>query len=209
MIIFAEKSQYKMAGDPPQPRLCQIAKVDNFDGFGFNLHAEKNKPGQFVGKIDVGSPAEVAGLKEGDRNGECHLIILQSSNLTTPTLAVENQNNFHNLTKNSLQSIWLAVIKVLFSQSTSWLKVELAGTKCLLTGGTVGGLVYKLSSCLSSHSIPGVYKCLHAQTPRYIFLHLTLLAPCLMCPDHFQPRTLVKCSYNQMWTRCHFSNPIL
>ena len=66
-----------MASDPPQPRLCQIAKVDNFDGFGFNLHAEKNKPGQFIGKIDVGSPAEVAGLKEGDRNGERHLIILQ------------------------------------------------------------------------------------------------------------------------------------
>lgn len=66
-----------MASDPPQPRLCQIAKVDNFDGFGFNLHAEKNKPGQFIGKIDGGSPAEVAGLKEGDRNGECHLIILQ------------------------------------------------------------------------------------------------------------------------------------
>ena len=27
----------------------------------------KNKPGQFVGKIDPGSPAEVAGLKESDR----------------------------------------------------------------------------------------------------------------------------------------------
>lgn len=66
-----------MASDPPPPpRLCQIAKVDNFDGFGFNLHAEKNKPGQFIGKIDVGSPAEVAGLKEGDRQAECHLIIL-------------------------------------------------------------------------------------------------------------------------------------
>lgn len=56
-----------MAGDPPQPRLCHIRKVDNFDGYGFNLHAEKNKPGQFVGKIDEGSPAEKAGLKEGDR----------------------------------------------------------------------------------------------------------------------------------------------
>ena len=66
-----------MASDhPPPPRLCQIAKVDNFDGYGFNLHAEKNKPGQFIGKIDAGSPAEVAGLKEGDRHGECHLIIL-------------------------------------------------------------------------------------------------------------------------------------
>lgn len=56
-----------MAGDPPQPRLCHIVKVSNFDGYGFNLHAEKNKPGQFVGKIDSKSPAEDAGLKEGDR----------------------------------------------------------------------------------------------------------------------------------------------
>ena len=63
-----------MSGDPPPPRLCHVAKVDNFDGYGFNLHAEKNKPGQFVGKIDVGSPAEVAGLKEGDR--EENVIIL-------------------------------------------------------------------------------------------------------------------------------------
>ena len=38
-----------MTGDPPQPRLCHITKVPDFDGYGFNLHAEKNKPGQFVG----------------------------------------------------------------------------------------------------------------------------------------------------------------
>ena len=61
-----------MAGDPPQPRLCHIRKVDNFDGYGFNLHAEKNKPGQFVGKIDEGSPAEKAGLTEGDREDHYH-----------------------------------------------------------------------------------------------------------------------------------------
>ena len=66
-----------MASDPPQPRLCHIAKVDNFDGYGFNLHAEKNKPGQFIGKIDAESPAEAAGLKEGDREDmSCHLMIL-------------------------------------------------------------------------------------------------------------------------------------
>ena len=57
-----------MAGTaPPPPRLCHIRKVADFDGYGFNLHAEKNKPGQFVGKIDSGSPAEAAGLREGDR----------------------------------------------------------------------------------------------------------------------------------------------
>jgi len=52
---------------PPPPRVCHLKKWDDFDGYGFNLHAEKNKPGQFVGKIDADSPAEAAGLKEGDR----------------------------------------------------------------------------------------------------------------------------------------------
>ncbi|XP_060074015.1 Na(+)/H(+) exchange regulatory cofactor NHE-RF1-like [Ylistrum balloti] len=49
-------------------RLCHIKKWPHFQGYGFNLHAEKNKShGQFIGKIDDGSPAENAGLKEGDR----------------------------------------------------------------------------------------------------------------------------------------------
>jgi len=49
-------------------------KWDHFDGYGFNLHAEKGKPGQYIGKVDDGSPAEAAGLRQGDRilevNGE-------------------------------------------------------------------------------------------------------------------------------------------
>lgn len=55
-------------------RLCHIKKRDSFDGYGFNLHAEKGKPGQYIGKVDEGSPAEAAGLRQGDRilevNGE-------------------------------------------------------------------------------------------------------------------------------------------
>lgn len=52
---------------PPNARLCHVIKSDNFDGYGFNLHAEKGKPGQYIGKVDEGSPAEVAGLRQGDR----------------------------------------------------------------------------------------------------------------------------------------------
>lgn len=48
-------------------RLCHIVKREDFDGYGFNLHAEKGKPGQYIGKVDDNSPAETAGLKQGDR----------------------------------------------------------------------------------------------------------------------------------------------
>ena len=53
--------------DAPAPRLCHIHKLPDFDGYGFNLHAERGKPGQFIGKVDEGSPAAAAGLQEGDR----------------------------------------------------------------------------------------------------------------------------------------------
>ncbi|CAG9816892.1 unnamed protein product [Phaedon cochleariae] len=64
-----------MSGEKtPVTRLCHIQKWAHFDGYGFNLHAEKGKPGQYIGKVDGGSPAEAAGLRQGDRilevNGE-------------------------------------------------------------------------------------------------------------------------------------------
>ena len=67
-------------------KLCHIVKRDDFDGYGFNLHSEKAKPGQFIGKVDANSPAEMAGLKEGDRilevngvaiNNETHKQVVQ------------------------------------------------------------------------------------------------------------------------------------
>ena len=51
----------------PKPRLCRIIKSADFQGYGFNLHAEKGKAGQFIGKVDAGSPSIAAGLKQGDR----------------------------------------------------------------------------------------------------------------------------------------------
>ncbi|XP_065165719.1 Na(+)/H(+) exchange regulatory cofactor NHE-RF2 [Atheta coriaria] len=67
-------------------RLCHIAKWDHFDGYGFDLHAEKGKPGQFIGKVDDGSPAQAAGLRQGDRiievnganiNGKTHRDVVE------------------------------------------------------------------------------------------------------------------------------------
>merc|ERR1711981_970700 len=63
--------------DAPRPRLCHIVKRPDFAGYGFNLHAEKARPGQFIGKVDPDSPAEAAGLCEGDR-----IIEVNGTNIT-------------------------------------------------------------------------------------------------------------------------------
>ena len=39
----------------------------DFAGYGFSLHAERGKPAQYIGVVDAQSPAEAAGLREGDR----------------------------------------------------------------------------------------------------------------------------------------------
>ena len=64
----------------PKPRLCHIVKWDHFDGYGFNLHAEKAKPGQYIGKVDEGSPADKAGLKEGDKIVEVNGVNINHEN---------------------------------------------------------------------------------------------------------------------------------
>ena len=62
-----------VAGEPTA-RLCHLRVWPDFRGYGFNLHTEKGRASQFIGKVDAGSPAAAAGLREGDRimevNGE-------------------------------------------------------------------------------------------------------------------------------------------
>ncbi|KAM6345130.1 Na(+)/H(+) exchange regulatory cofactor NHE-RF1 [Alca torda] len=56
-----------------RPRLCRIKKGPN--GYGFNLHSDKSRPGQYIRAVDPDSPAEAAGLAPQDRiievNGVC------------------------------------------------------------------------------------------------------------------------------------------
>ena len=55
-----------------RPRLCLLEKGDN--GYGFHLHGEKGKTGQFIRLVEPGSPSETSGIRAGDRlvfvNGE-------------------------------------------------------------------------------------------------------------------------------------------
>lgn len=49
----------------PRPRLCLLKK--NSNGYGFNLHSDKTKPGQYIRAVDEDSPAERGGLRPSDK----------------------------------------------------------------------------------------------------------------------------------------------
>ncbi|XP_052004553.1 Na(+)/H(+) exchange regulatory cofactor NHE-RF3-like [Xyrauchen texanus] len=57
---------------PHKPRIADMVKRS--DGYGFILKEDPKCPGHYIGQIDKGSPAELAGLKDKDRlaavNGE-------------------------------------------------------------------------------------------------------------------------------------------
>lgn len=55
-----------------RPRLCVLEKAQS--GYGFHLHTEKGKSGQFIRLVEADTPASASGLLAGDRlmfvNGE-------------------------------------------------------------------------------------------------------------------------------------------
>ena len=63
------------AADGPAPRQCHLKIWPDFNGYGFNLHEMKGRPGHYIGNVDDDSPAHTAGLKQNDRiievNGQC------------------------------------------------------------------------------------------------------------------------------------------
>ncbi|XP_062886906.1 Na(+)/H(+) exchange regulatory cofactor NHE-RF1 isoform X2 [Mobula hypostoma] len=54
-----------MTKEQLRPRLCAISRGPG--GYGFHLHGEKGKTGQFIRLVEAGSPAEAAGLRAGDK----------------------------------------------------------------------------------------------------------------------------------------------
>lgn len=47
------------------PRLCHLVRSEH--GYGFNLHSDRSRPGQYIRSLDPGSPADRAGLRPQDR----------------------------------------------------------------------------------------------------------------------------------------------
>lgn len=58
-------SSTKEERDGRRPRLCLLKKGPG--GYGFNLHSEKSRPGQFIRAVDEDSPALIAGLRPQDK----------------------------------------------------------------------------------------------------------------------------------------------
>jgi len=53
----------------PLPRVCVLRKGDK--GFGFHLNGESGeRPGQYIRRLQPGSPADVAGMKNGKWQSE-------------------------------------------------------------------------------------------------------------------------------------------
>ena len=65
--LAAAVMEHAVTSSNYEARLCHLKVWPDFAGYGFNLHADRATPGQFVGKVDEGSPAEAAGLRLNDR----------------------------------------------------------------------------------------------------------------------------------------------
>lgn len=72
------------APEPLRPRLCLLVRGEH--GYGFHLHGEKGRRGQFIRRVEPDSPAEAAALRAGDRlvevngvnvEGETHHQVVQ------------------------------------------------------------------------------------------------------------------------------------
>merc|ERR1711953_1398308 len=79
-VVHRLSNAMGLPADAPPPRLCHVIKRPDFSGYGFNLHAERSRPGQFIGKVDPGSPAEMSGLREGDRIVEVNGVNITQEN---------------------------------------------------------------------------------------------------------------------------------
>ncbi|KAM9454045.1 uncharacterized protein nherf2 isoform 1-T2 [Clarias gariepinus] len=65
MMMKDDSVQKEMEERNLRPRLCYLTKGER--GYGFHLHGERSSGAQFIRRIEAGSPAELAGLRSGDR----------------------------------------------------------------------------------------------------------------------------------------------
>uniref|UniRef100_A0A8C1NX76 Na(+)/H(+) exchange regulatory cofactor NHE-RF n=1 Tax=Cyprinus carpio TaxID=7962 RepID=A0A8C1NX76_CYPCA len=73
------------------PRLCHLVRSEM--GYGFNLHSERSRPGQYIRALDPGSPADRAGLKPQDRLIEVNGVNIESMRHAEVVAFIKNGGN--------------------------------------------------------------------------------------------------------------------
>ncbi|TWW69607.1 Na(+)/H(+) exchange regulatory cofactor NHE-RF1 [Takifugu flavidus] len=74
-----------------RPRLCAIQRGSN--GYGFNLHSERARPGQYIRAVDENSPAESAGLQPRDRIVEVNGVSVEGKTHSEVVAAIKVGGN--------------------------------------------------------------------------------------------------------------------
>lgn len=79
--------------DPSEllPRLCHLVRSEA--GYGFNLHSERSRPGQYIRALDPGSPADCAGLKPQDRLIEVNGVNIEGMRHAEVVAFIKNAGN--------------------------------------------------------------------------------------------------------------------
>ncbi len=100
-----------------RPRLCYVTKGDR--GYGFHLHGERNRGAQLIRKIEPGSPADLSGLRSGDRvvevngenvEGETHQQVMREENLLDHFTWDTDRDVSHNLVSCLPRQPWFLLI---------------------------------------------------------------------------------------------------
>lgn len=75
----------------PHPRHCHLVKTTG--GFGFNLHSEKAKSGRFISSVEPNGPADIAGLRKGDRIVEVNDVNIEAGKHSDLVAAIKQSGN--------------------------------------------------------------------------------------------------------------------
>ncbi|NXO63869.1 NHRF1 protein, partial [Phainopepla nitens] len=142
-----------------RPRLCHMKKGP--DGYGFNLHSDKSRPGQYVRAVDPGSPAEAAGLAPQDRIIEVNGVCMEGKQHSDVVAAIKaSGDETRLLVVDALTDEFFKKCKVVPSEQhlTGGLGTLLLGGVWLAMPG--GGGACKAASGLSPH--PGAVQGTHS-----------------------------------------------
>ncbi|KRZ40789.1 Na(+)/H(+) exchange regulatory cofactor NHE-RF2, partial [Trichinella pseudospiralis] len=108
----------------PLPRLCTLVRSNVNQEYGFNLHADRGR-GHFIGKVDVGSIAERAGLEQGQRIVGVNntLIYVSSSHKDVVRLIKQDPSGVQLLVASPSVDDWYRSngVEFSFTETETWL----------------------------------------------------------------------------------------